>query len=363
MPSFAFDQSEIFPVILSGGSGTRLWPLSSSAKPKQFLPVVTDRSMMQETMARVGSLPELRGPVIVCGAAHADFVLDQLGALGVVPSAILLEPEGRNTAAAIGIAAEWIARHNRDAHMLVMPSDHVITDIPSFHASIETALAAAQENYLVTFGIKPSHPATGYGYIAKGAEIEHVDGAYEIKMFVEKPVFELAKTYVNSGRYYWNGGIFLFKAGVYLDSLRSYAPDIAAASSASMASAKEDGPFVSPDRDAFVVSPDISIDVAVMEKTDMAAVVPVEMGWSDVGSWDALWAIRAQDGQGNAVKGNVIEIDAQRNLIYVDGGPPVAVIGISDSAIISTANGVLVMPLDRAQDVKAVVDRIKQGAW
>ncbi|MDI1295701.1 MAG: mannose-1-phosphate guanylyltransferase/mannose-6-phosphate isomerase [bacterium] len=362
MTSFTAAQPEIYPVILSGGSGTRLWPLSAPAKPKQFLPVVTDRSMMQETIGRVIDIAGLKGPLIVCGANHADIVREQLEELALVPSAILLEPEGRNTAAAIAIAAEKIAQHNADAFMLVMPSDHVILDVPSFHAAIDQAMEAARSGYLVTFGIHPSHPETGYGYIAKGAPIAGVDGVHAVEKFVEKPAYATAQAYVESGQYYWNGGIFLFKASAYLDALRAHAPAIAAASKASMAHAQENGVFISPDRDAFIASPDISIDVAVMEQTDRAAVVPVNMGWSDVGSWDALWAVREQDDRKNVLRGEVIDIDAHGNLVYVDGGPPVAVIGISDSVIVSTANGVLVMPLSRAQDVKAVVDRMKGKA-
>jgi mannose-1-phosphate guanylyltransferase/mannose-6-phosphate isomerase len=355
-------QPGIYPVVLSGGSGTRLWPLSSAAMPKQFLSIVTEQSMMQDTLQRIEGVENARGPIVVCGAGHADIVRDQIAALGLTPSAILLEPEGRNTAAAVAIAAEWIAARDPDALMLVMPSDHVIADAPSLHQALYRARAAAQTDHLVTFGIQPSHAETGYGYIAKGNALETADGVHKVKEFVEKPNLALAQSYVDSGNYYWNGGIFLFKAGAYLAALKTHAPDIARASASAMRDAATDGAIVRPDRDAFIQSPNISIDVAVMEKATHVAVVPVDMGWSDVGSWDALWAIRAQDDKRNAFRGDVIDIDSSGNLVYIDGGPPVAAIGVSDSVIISTANGVLVMPLSRAQDVKAVVDRIKAKA-
>lgn len=354
--------SEIYPVILSGGSGSRLWPLSSSVKPKQFLSIVGDQTMIQDTIDRVSAVEGLMRPIIVCGSDHADIVQEQFAALDVQPSAILLEPEGRNTAAAIAIAAEWIAARHPDALMLVMPSDHVIADVPRFHAAIDTAVETARADYLVTFGIQPGHPETGYGYIAKGAPIPAIDGAYFVDQFREKPSFEAAQAYVESGRYYWNGGIFLFKASSYLKQLAILAPAIASASSQAMKAARQIGVFVRPDKDAFMACPDMSIDIAVMQETERAAVIPVDMGWSDVGSWDALWAISAQDEMRNACKGDVTHIDASGNLIYVDGGPPVAVVGVSASIIISTGHGVLVMPMSRAQDVKVIVERMKRRA-
>lgn len=318
--------------------------------------------MIQDTASRVSGIAGLMAPVLVCGAGHADMVQDQFAAIDLEPAAILLEPQGRNTAAAIAIAAEWIARRDPQALMLVMPSDHVITNVPNFHAAIKIAVDAARADYLVTFGIQPRHAETGYGYIAKGAPVTGVDGAFMVDQFREKPTAELAQAYVESGRYYWNGGIFLFKAGSYLDQLRRHAPEIYSASARAMDAARETGISVYPDAEAFIASPDISIDVAVMQETDRAAVIPVDMGWSDIGSWDALWAISEQDDARNACKGDVIHIDASDNLIYVDGGPPVAAVGVSRSIIISTAHGVLVMPMSRAQDVKAIVERMKARA-
>jgi mannose-1-phosphate guanylyltransferase/mannose-6-phosphate isomerase len=350
-----------FPVILSGGSGTRLWPLSRSEMPKQFLPVVTDRSMMQETALRTAVLPHFEGPLIVSSAGHGSIVEEQLAEIGVEPSAILLEPEGRNTAAAIAIAAQWIISGAGDGLMLVMPSDHVIADLSGFHRAIEAATPAALAGHLVTFGIQPSHPETGYGYIEKGDGLEGLEGLHAVAQFVEKPELALAERYVAGGRHYWNGGIFLFTAQSYMAALGTLAPDVASASIAAMAGASLEGLRVRPDAVAFAASPNVSIDYAVMEKTDRAAVVPVDMGWSDVGSWDALWAIRARDSDNNSTNDVAVTIDSTGNLIYVDGGPPVAALGIHDCVIVSTAEGVLVMPRQRSQDVKAIVERVKQG--
>lgn len=352
----------VYPVILSGGSGTRLWPLSRPECPKQFMALVTDRSMMQETLLRTAGVDGFAPALIVSSASHGALVEEQVAAIGHVPSAILLEPEGRNTAPAIAIAAQWIAARDRDALMLVMPSDHVIADLPSFHGAVQAALPVARSGRLVTFGIQPHYPETGYGYIAKGAALMEGEGVHAVAQFVEKPPRALAQTYLAGGQHYWNGGIFLFSAGAYLDQLALHAPAIADASAQAMKRARAQGAHILPDADAFRASPNVSIDVAVMEKTDRAAVVPVDMGWSDVGSWDALWAIRDRDAADNSIKGAVVSVDGAGNLIYVDGGPPVAAIGLRDMAIISTAQGVLVMPRDRSQDVKTVVDRIKDGA-
>lgn len=351
-----------FPVILSGGAGTRLWPLSRSDRPKQFLPIVSNLSMMQETALRTAVLPHFEGPVVVSSAGHGPIVVEQLAAIGVEPSAILLEPQGRNTAAAIGIAAQWIIDSVGDGLMLVMPSDHVIADLPSFHRAIEAATDAAMAGHLVTFGIRPTHAETGYGYIEKGDMLDGLTGLHVVAQFVEKPELALAEHYVAGGRHYWNGGIFLFTARNYMAALHTLAPQVASASIAAMRGANAEGLLVRPDAAAFQASPNVSIDYAVMEKTDRAAVVPVDMGWSDVGSWDALWAIRARDSDNNSTNAAAVTIDSTGNLIYVDGGPPVAALGMHDCVIVSTAEGILVMPRQRSQDVKAIVERVKEGA-
>lgn len=353
----------MYPVILSGGAGTRLWPLSRAERPKQFLPVVTDRSMMQETILRTAMMPNVQGPLVVASEAHGDMVAQQMAEIGVRPSAILLEPEGRNTAIAIAIAAHWIAKAQGDGLMLVMPSDHVIADLPSFHAAIEQATPAALAGHLVTFGIRPSHPETGYGYIERGDVLDDLCGVHRVAQFVEKPDRDVAERYVAGGEHYWNGGIFLFSAQSYLSELALYAPAIAAAGAGAMADAAYDATMVRPVPTTFRSSPSMSIDYAVMEKTGRAVVIPVDMGWSDVGSWDALWAVRDRDANNNSLNDGTLTIDSTGNLIYVDGGPPVAALGMHDCVIISTAGNVLVMPRDRSQDVKAIVELVKSGAF
>ncbi|MEJ7927155.1 mannose-1-phosphate guanylyltransferase/mannose-6-phosphate isomerase [Sphingobium sp. AN641] len=359
MESVESEAMMMFPVILSGGSGTRLWPLSRSERPKQFLPIVTDRSMMQETILRTAILPNIRGPLIVASEAHGDMVAQQMAEIGVEPSAIMLEPEGRNTAIAIAIAAHWIVKAQGDGLMLVMPSDHVIADLPSFHVAIEQATPAALSGCLVTFGIRPSHAETGYGYIERGEILSDLAGVHKVAQFVEKPARDVAERYVAGGDHYWNGGIFLFTAQSYLRELALHAPEIAAASAEAMADAAHDGAAVRPEPARFRSSPNMSIDYAVMEKTGRAAVIPVDMGWSDVGSWDALWAVRERDANNNCLKDAALTIDSTGNLIYVDGGPPVAALGMHDCVIVSTAEGVLVMPRERSQDVKAIVEMLK----
>ncbi|MDO7836025.1 mannose-1-phosphate guanylyltransferase/mannose-6-phosphate isomerase [Sphingobium sp. HBC34] len=350
----------IYPVILSGGSGTRLWPLSQPHKPKQFVPVVTDRSMIQETILRVAGQSEFLAPIIVSGESQSHLVVEQLAGIGIEPAAVLLEPAARNTAAAVAIAAHWIVTHDADALMMVMPSDHVITDLDSLYAAVRSAAQAAQAGCLVTFGIQPTHPETGYGYIERGDALADVANVHHVANFHEKPPLPLATSYFEGGQHYWNGGMFLFSARNYLSALQDHAPQVAAASAEAMDKAAVDGVTVRPQAAAFMAGPDISIDHAVMEKATNAAVVPVDMGWSDVGSWDALWAICARDEQDNGVNGDGFVIDGAGNLVYVSDGPPVAALGVRDCVIVSTAEGILVAPRDRSQDVKKIVDHLKR---
>ncbi|MGE4323688.1 MAG: mannose-1-phosphate guanylyltransferase/mannose-6-phosphate isomerase [Sphingobium sp.] len=355
----AHSDDPIYPVILSGGSGTRLWPLSRPVRPKQFLPLIDDVSMMQATLKRTAPEFGFEAPIVVSSEKHGEMVVEQVAGIGLDPAAIFLEPEGRNTAAAIALPAYWLAERQPHALMLVMPSDHAIADLAAFHRAIANAAPAARDGRLVTFGIQADQPETGYGYIECGAPLEGMAGVHALAAFVEKPQQHVAEQYVASGRHYWNGGIFLFSVQSYIRELEEHAPAVAQACAAAIVAAKNQGALVRPDGDAFRAAPDISIDYAVMEKTAHAAVVPVDMGWSDVGSWDALWAIREQDGDGNSMKGSVVTIDSSGNLLYVDGGPAVAVVGMTDCVVVSTGDGILVMPRSRAQDVKAVVDKVR----
>ena len=351
--------SPLYPVILSGGSGTRLWPLSRSLNPKQLLAVAAETSMLQETAARAARLPGAAAPIVVSGEAHRFLIARQLREGGLAPSAILLEPEGRNTAPAIALAAHWLAAHDPDALMLVMPSDHVIADPAAFARAVAVAEPAARSGHLVTFGIRPDRPETGYGYIEVGAPLDGVDGVHAVSRFVEKPDAATAQVYLAGGRHVWNGGIFLLTARGFLDALVTHAPEIARACAEAMAAHAVDGVFVRPAAALFGQAPSVSVDYAVMEKADRVTVVPVEMGWSDVGSWDALWAISPKDGHGNVAKGDVVAIDTQNSLIRVEGGPAVATLGVEDLVVVSTRDAVLVAPRERSQDVKRVVDELK----
>jgi mannose-1-phosphate guanylyltransferase/mannose-6-phosphate isomerase len=349
---------KITPVILSGGMGTRLWPLSRELYPKQLLPLVGERTMLQETLHRLAGV-DTAAPIIVCNEAHRFLVAEQLRQMGSKPQAILLEPVGRNTAPAIALAA---LKAEPEALLLVLPADHVIRDMKAFQAAIKVAAVSAQAGRMVTFGIVPTAPETGYGYIKKGPSDGKptAQGAavHPIAQFVEKPTAERAQQFLADGNYYWNSGMFLFKASSYLKELQRFAPDIAAAAKAALAAAQPDLDFVRVDKAAFEACRSDSIDYAVMEKTADAVVVPLAAGWSDVGSWSSLQDALPGDANGNVTRGDVLHEDTVGCYLY-SSSRLVSTVGLKDHVVVETKDAVRVAPKDRVQDVKALVARLK----
>ncbi len=344
--------SSIQPVILSGGSGTRLWPLSREAYPKQFLPLAGELTMLQATWKRVAPIAA-RGPLVIANEEHRFVAAEQLQQVGAEPAAIILEPVGRNTAPAIAVAALEATRDGGDALLLVLPSDHVINNETAFRSAVQAAAAAAEAGKLVTFGIVPTGPETGYGYI-KAADGH---GLRAVERFVEKPDLGTATRYVSSGQYYWNSGMFLFKASRYLQELERFQPAMLAGSRQAWQQARRDADFTRLDKEAFTAVPSDSIDYAVMEKTADAVVIPLDAGWNDVGSWTALRDVSQQDGDGNAHQGDVIAIDCRNTYAYAQR--LVALVGLDDVVVVETDDAVLVGKADRMQEVKTVVAQLK----
>lgn len=344
--------STIQPVILSGGSGTRLWPLSREAYPKQFLPLASEQTMLQATWQRVAPIAA-RGPLVIANEEHRFVAAEQLQQVGAEPAAIILEPVGRNTAPAIAVAALEATRDGGDALLLVLPSDHVINNETAFRSAVQAAAAAAEAGKLVTFGIVPTGPETGYGYI-KAADGQ---GLRAVERFVEKPDLGTATSYVSSGQYYWNSGMFLFKASRYLQELERFQPAMLAGSRQAWQQARRDADFTRLDKEAFTAVPSDSIDYAVMEKTADAVVIPLDAGWNDVGSWTALRDVSQQDGDGNAHQGDVIAIDCRNTYAYAQR--LVALVGLDDVVVVETDDAVLVGKADRMQEVKTVVAQLK----
>lgn len=347
----------LFPVILSGGFGGRLWPVSRVSNPKQFLPLITEKTLLQETIIRLQGLPELGLPTLVCNQRHRFIAAEQLRAIDIRPRKIFLEPIGRNTAPAIAIAAEDVLKESSDALILVLPSDHVILNIPSFHQAIEEAVVLANQGYLMTFGIVPTAPKTGYGYIQQGSFLNGDKRSYQVGRFVEKPDEATARQYLKSRQYLWNSGIFLFRADRYLEELRSKTPEIARWSSAALERSRQDIDFCWLDRAAFEACPSDSIDYAIMEKTKQAAVIPVDMGWSDVGSWGALWEVVNKDSHGNATHGHIYMKDVSNCYIKSDK-EIVAALGINDLIIIDTGDALLIAHRNKEQEVKDVFKKL-----
>ncbi len=347
---------KLVPVVLSGGAGTRLWPLSRELHPKQLLALTSKKTMLQETVSRLTGMPDVAGPIIVCNEAHRFLVAEQLRTLGVAPAAILLEPVGRNTAPAIALAAQAaIAAAGNDAIILVLPADHVIADVAAFQAAVVLAIDAAKSGKLVTFGVVPNKPETGYGYIRRG---DGAKGVYAIKQFVEKPDLTRAREFVASGEYFWNSGMFMFPARGFLDELTAHAADIANACEAASAAAKKDLDFTRVDPAAFASCRSESVDYAVMEKTKRAVMIPLAAGWSDVGSWATLQEALPADENGNVLFGDVIAEDSHDSLLHSESRL-IAAIGLRDHVVVETKDAVLVAPKNRVQDVKKLVERLK----
>ena len=350
------------PVILSGGAGTRLWPLSRELYPKQLLALIGERTMLQQTALRLEGLAATP-PVIVCNEAHRFLVAEQLRQINVEPRALVLEPFGRNTAPAIALAAQAACKaaggsDDTDPILLILPADHVLRDVPAFQKAVRIALPAAEQGKLVTFGVVPSGPETAYGYIQR-VEPGKGGGVHRIARFVEKPDADKAAQFVRSGEYYWNSGMFMFRARRYLQELERLAPEIARVCATAFASAKSDLDFTRIEPKAFEGCPSDSIDYAVMEKTADAVVVPLDAGWSDVGSWAALHGACEADGHGNVTRGDVISEDSGGCYLYSESRL-VAVVGLQDHVVIETKDAVLVAPKDRVQDVKKLVFRLKE---
>lgn len=347
----------IRPVILSGGGGTRLWPLSRSGNPKQFQRVIGDQSLLQATAQRFRGA-EFAAPLISTGEEQRFFVIDQLEGVGMTPAAVILEPVARNTAPAIAAAAYWALGRNEDDPLLVMPSDHLIEDVAALHAAVKAGLASALGGKLVTFGIRPTSAHTGYGYIQAGAAPNDGD-VREVERFVEKPDVDRAAAFLADGNYFWNSGIFLFRPSTLVRELERHAPSVAAQVEQAMRSATADRLFVRPDRSAFEGAEAISIDYAVMERSSDVRVVPANFGWSDVGSWDAVREILPKDDNGNVLKGDVLALDVRDSLIRSDADVTVAAIGLDKIMCVITHDAAFIAPLDRAQDVKLAVEELR----
>jgi mannose-1-phosphate guanylyltransferase/mannose-6-phosphate isomerase len=348
----------IVPVILSGGSGTRLWPVSRESFPKQLWPLISANTLLQETALRAHDPARFAPPVVVCNQEHRFLIAEQLRAANIASPRIVLEPVGRNSAPAIAAAALLVAETAPDAVLWLLAADHAIADTAALHENLATAARATRTGRIVTFGMRPTAPETGYGYIALGAPLADAPGAYAVAEFVEKPDAARAQKLSTDGRHLWNSGMFVFTARTLLEELETHAPDVLTAVRNAMAEKREDLDFIRLGEAAFTACPSISLDYAVAERTSRAAVVPADIGWSDVGSWGALWELGAKDEQGNVAVGDVL-LEAANNCYVRSDGMLAAVVGLDDAVVVVTEDAVLAMHRGHAQDVKKVVDRLK----
>lgn len=349
----------LIPLVLSGGSGTRLWPVSRKNLPKQFLALAGEQTLFQDTLARAAKLPGAVAPIIVASEDHRFLAAEQVQELGIKDSAIILEPLARNTAPAIALGALHALQNHPDAVLLVLPADHLIADTLAFRHAVEQALPLTEQGLLVTFGIRPDRPETGFGYIRRGENVS--TNGFKVAQFVEKPDLDTASRYLADGGYDWNSGMFLFKASRYIEELRTHNPMMLEAVEIAFAEAKTDLDFIRLDATSFAKVPDDSIDYAVMEKTHHAAVVPVSCGWSDIGSWSALWLTGEKDDNGNRFDGDVLAIDTRNTLVRSHERHLVATLGVEDLVVVTTPDATLVAHRDAAQDVKKIVDQLKSS--
>ena len=351
--------SKLVPVVLSGGVGSRLWPLSREFYPKQLIALTGPNTLIQDTVARVSGRERFQPPIVICSEEQRFLVAEQVRSAAFGGTEIVLEPIGRNTAPAAAIAGLRALARADDALLLLLPADHRIGDQETFLAAVDRAARAAETGAIVTFGVTPTGPETGYGYIKRGEPLDGCDGAYRVERFVEKPDLARAREYLADGGYAWNSGMFLCSAQRLIDEMDAHAPDVLAAAREAVAKGRSDLDFFRLDRDALARGPSISIDYAVMEKTPHAAVVTADFPWSDIGSWSSLWEQSERNGDGNATRGDVMIVDTRNSYVRSDG-LLTAVVGVDDLIVVTTDDAVLVASRDRAQEVKAVVDRLKQ---
>ncbi len=348
----------IVPVIMSGGAGTRLWPLSTAQKPKQFHALTGALTLLQQTVLRCAQARGFAAPIVVCARRHAQEVERQCTAVNTVPALIITEPCPRNTAPCAVTAAQAVAtQHGKDACVLLLAADHYIADTAAFLEKVEAGLKSAQNGHIVTFGARVTGPATGYGYIRKGAALN--DQAFAVRAFVEKPDAKTAAAYMRAGDYVWNAGIFLFRADVMRDEMQKFRPDILEAATQAWSAAAKQGPCAHLNEKAFAACPSDSVDYAIMEKTDCAAMLPLDAGWSDVGTWPAIYDLDEKDQDGNACHGRVTALETKDCLFYAqdgENGPQIAALGVDNLIVVSTKEAVLVLPKDRADEIKALLE-------